>query len=148
MASPEYPDTPRVAAGGVVIRGDEVLLVLRGNPPGAGQWAIPGGSVRLGETLRAAVERELLEETGVIVRAGDPVYVLDAIVKDPNGHVQFHYVIVDLLAAFVEGEPRPGDDALAARWVRPNELAGLGVNKSTMKLLEKVGFLPTSAPSG
>jgi 8-oxo-dGTP diphosphatase len=67
----------------VVFKGDAVLLVQRGNPPSRGMWAIPGGSVRLGETLQTAAEREILEETGVVIRAGDPVLVFDAIEQDP-----------------------------------------------------------------
>jgi 8-oxo-dGTP diphosphatase len=61
-----YPDAPRPAVGAVVFKGDAVLLVQRANPPSRGMWAIPGGRVRLGETLQAAAEREILEETGVV----------------------------------------------------------------------------------
>lgn len=138
----EYPDTPRLAVGGVVIRGDEVLLVLRGNPPSEGEWAIPGGSVALGETLREAVERELREETGVRVMAGEPVHVVDAIVKDPDGRVRFHYVVVDLAATFLAGDPHPGDDALDARWVSRGALSNLKTSRKSRELLTALGFLP------
>jgi len=148
MASSKYPDAPRVAVGGVVIRGDEVLLVLRANPPAPGQWAIPGGSVHLGETLQAAVERELLEETRVAVRAGEPVCVLESIVPGDGGRPQYHYVIVDLLASYVSGEPTPGDDAREARWVSSRDLERLKVNRKTVDLLQKLGFVPPSSPQG
>jgi ADP-ribose pyrophosphatase len=141
LAKSEYPEVPRVAVGGVVIREDRVLLVLRGNPPADGQWSIPGGRVRLGESLQKAVERELREETGVVVRGGDPVYVFDSVVKDADGKVRFHYVIVDLQAEYVAGEPTPGDDAREARWVRAEELEPLNVNRKTVGLLAKLGFL-------
>ena len=52
----EYPDRPRVAIGGVVVKDDKVLLVRRGKAPAFGEWAIPGGSVELGETLQQAVD--------------------------------------------------------------------------------------------
>src|SRR5438128_343997 len=63
----EYPDRPIVGVGAVIIEQNRVLLARRGNPPRAGQWSLPGGVVELGETLRAATEREALEETGLIV---------------------------------------------------------------------------------
>ncbi len=130
-----YPDAPRVAVGAVVIHENRVLLVKRGRPPAQHDWAIPGGGVHLGETLRSAAEREVLEETGVTVRAGDPVFTFDAVDRDDAGRVRFHYVIVDLDADYVAGEPRPGDDAADARWVGPDEMGGLAVNRVTRQLL-------------
>jgi ADP-ribose pyrophosphatase len=125
----------------VVFKGDAVLMVLRGNSPSRGTWAIPGGSVRLGETLREAAEREILEETGVVIRAGDPVFVFDAIEQDPGGVVKYHYVIVDLTADYVSGCPRAGDDAADARWITEAELPHLPVNPATRRLLaEKFKF--------
>ncbi len=132
-----YPDSPRVAVGAVVFRAQRVLLVLRGSPPGRGTWAIPGGGVRLGETLKAAAERETREETGVIVRAAAPIYTFEVVERDARGAVRFHYVIVDLAAEYVSGAPRPGDDALDARWVSAAELGGLPVNPATRRLLQR-----------
>ena len=133
--SGSYPDAPRPAVGAVVIKDAAVLLVRRGKPPALGVWAIPGGSVRLGETLQTAAEREIFEETGIVVRAADPVYVFDVIERDKEGGVKFHYVIVDLAAEYVSGDPCPGDDALDARWVSQEDLATLDVNPATLRLL-------------
>ena len=130
-----YPLTPRAAVGAVVLRGERVLLVQRRDPPNAGQWAIPGGSVRLGETLQAAAEREVLEETGVTIRAGRSVFAFDAIERDPSGAVRYHYVIVDLLAEYVTGEPRARDDALDAAWLSTEDLQRVPVNETTRELL-------------
>ena len=140
MAAPEsttgrYPDTPRPAVGAVVFKDRAVLLVKRGKAPAQGMWAIPGGSIRLGETLQAAVEREILEETGIVVRAREPVFVFDVIEPDEDGRVKYHYVIVDLVAEYVAGELHHGDDAADARWVREAELASLHVNPATRHLL-------------
>ena len=140
-ATRKYPDAPRPAVGAVVFNGDAVLLVRRGNSPSRGLWAIPGGSVHLGETLQAAAEREILEETGVVIRAGDPVLVFEAIQKDYRGAVEYHYVIVDLAAEYVSGVPRAGDDAADARWIGEDALARLPVNPATRRLLaEKFNF--------
>ena len=125
MASREYPDGPRVGVGAVVLRDGRVLLVRRGVAPALGLWAIPGGGLRLGETLREAAEREIREETGIIIRAGEPVFACDACERDPDGRVRFHYVIVDLAAEYVSGEVKGADDAMDARWVSPEELLAL-----------------------
>jgi ADP-ribose pyrophosphatase len=141
MASTIYPDAPRVAVGAVVVHQNKVLLVLRGQAPAKGVWAIPGGSVRLGETLQAAAEREVLEETGLLIKAGEVIYSFEKIQRDEAGRVQYHYVILDL-----EAEPldptrplTPADDAIDAGWFTLAELArpGLPVTETTWALLQK-----------
>ncbi len=134
----EYPDTPVVAVGAIVVRDGRVLLVRRGQPPSEGLWAIPGGCVELGETLQEAAEREIREETGLTICARDPVYTFDVIRRTEAGRIRFHYVIVDLMADYVKGDLQPGDDAREARWVAPGELGELPVNQTTLEILEKV----------
>ena len=138
MSTREYPDYPQIAVGAIVIRDNKVLLVKRSLPPGKGLWAIPGGRVELGETLQEAVEREVREETGVTVRAGNPVYTFDLIERDDAECIRFHYVIVDLVADHVSGEPNPGDDACEARWVTREELHDLPASQTTKEVLRKV----------
>ena len=132
-----YPDQPRVAVGAIVFKDSKVLLVRRGKPPARDLWAIPGGSVNVSETLQRAAEREIYEETGITIQALEPVYTFDYIERDESGCARFHYVIVDLTANYVEGEPRPGDDALEARWVSSLEMAGLNVSQKTRRLLKE-----------
>jgi len=132
-----YPAHPRVAVGAIVFRAGKVLLVRRGQPPAEGLWAIPGGSVELGESLQGAAEREVREETDITVRAGEPVYTFDMVERDAAGKVRFHYVIIDLKADYFGGEPRAGGDALEARWISPAELNRLPVSRTTKKLLQK-----------
>jgi ADP-ribose pyrophosphatase len=132
----EYPTRPRVAVGAIVFKDHKVLLVRRGNPPAEDMWAIPGGRVEIGETLQKAAEREILEETGVTIRALEPAYTFDVIDQDGRGRIRFHYVIVDLSADYVRGEPRAGDDAAAARWVSSDELISLSVSSKTRQLLK------------
>lgn len=142
MASKQYPDAPRVAVGGVVIHQNKVLLVLRNQAPAKDMWAIPGGSVDLGESLQAAAEREVLEETGLRVRAGEVVYTFEAIQRDAEGRVQYHYVILDLLAEPLDaGQPlRAADDVRDAAWFTLAEVEqpGRPVSKTTLALLRKI----------
>ena len=148
MCARTYPAAPVPAVGALVVHDGAVLLVRRGRAPSRGVWAVPGGRVELGETLAEATEREVREETGVRVRAGEPVWSFDSVIRDDDGRIAFHYVIVDLLAEYLEGEPRARDDAAEARWVRPEELSGLLVSKPTLELLERIGFLPSQERGG
>ena len=141
MAKREYPDSPKVGVGAVVLKDDKILLVRRGAPPAQGFWAIPGGTLELGETLKEAAEREILEETGIMICAGEPVFVCDSFDRDTEGRVRFHYVIVDLAADYVSGEVQRGDDALDARWVTRAEISDLTATKTTLKLLRRIGFI-------
>ena len=131
----EYPPCPVVAVGAVVFRNGRVLLVRRGKAPALGEWAIPGGSVRLGETLQEATEREILEETGIVIRAGKPMFTFDVIDRDEGGRIRFHYVIADLVAEYIRGAIGSGDDAAEARWVAPDDLRRMPINQRTRQLL-------------
>ncbi|MDZ7804236.1 NUDIX hydrolase [Thiohalophilus sp.] len=133
---------PQVAVGAIVRRGTAVLLIQRSTEPNAGQWTIPGGKVHAGETLQQAAEREIREETGIHIRAGEPVYSFDVIERDNKGELRYHYVIVDLLADYVDGEPMAGDDARDAAWIEPETLTRLDVNATTRQLLARLEVSP------
>ena len=131
-----YPDKPRVAVGAIVMRDDKVLLVKRSQQPDKGLWAVPGGRVELGETLQEAAEREVREETGITIRARNPVWAFDLIDRDDGGRVRFHYVIVDLMADYVGGKASPNDDASEVRWATTQELEELPASQTTKELLK------------
>lgn len=126
---------PQVGVGAVVVHEGRVLLVLRDRPPTAGQWAIPGGKQHWGETLQQAAEREILEETGITIRAGEPVHTCEHIERDAGGAVPYHYVIIDLAGEYLGGELCAGDDAREARWVPVAELAQLPLNATSRTAL-------------
>lgn len=135
--SGQYPFRPLVAVGAVVFKAEKVLLVERGKSPGAGLWSLPGGSVELGETLQKAAKREIFEETAIVIRPKEPFYTFDFIQKDNQNAIRFHYVIVDLKADYLSGQPRAGDDAMQVRWVASTELKDLKVNPLTLKVLKR-----------
>lgn len=133
----EYPDRPLVGVGAVIIQDDRVVVVKRASEPLKGRWSIPGGMLELGEKLREATAREALEETGLIVEAGDVLDVFDAIYVDPTGLTQYHYVLIDFLCRPVGGELRAGSDVSEARWVAESELEVLGMTENTLKVIRK-----------
>jgi ADP-ribose pyrophosphatase len=131
----EYPERPVPAAAGVVFLGDSVLMIKRDGPPHEGRWSVPGGSVEVGETVEAAVAREVLEETGVKVRPVKVVLVHDLIERDPKGRVRFHYAIADILCEYVEGDPMPDSDAVNARWIPVRELHEYDVSEGALRAI-------------
>jgi 8-oxo-dGTP diphosphatase len=141
MDDPKGISTPRAAVGAVVMYEGKVLLVKRSNAPLKGKWAIPGGSVKLGETLQEAAEREIMEETGLRIQANEPIHAFDLIERDSAGNLLFHYLIIDLLAYYIEGDVHPADDVSDAGWFSTDEAERLDITETTKSLLEKLGFL-------
>src|SRR5579862_4194484 len=102
----EYPECPLVGVGAVIAEKDRVVLVKRGHAPLLGEWSIPGGMLEVGETLRQAAVREVLEETGLRVEVGELLGVFDRIVRDDNERTLYHYVLIDFLCRRIVGEPQ------------------------------------------
>ena len=117
-----YPEQPLVGVGAVIFKEDEVLLVRRGQEPALNAWSLPGGLVEVGETLEAALKREVAEETGLVVNLLGITAVLDRIYHDPDGGIPYHYVLVDFLCDYVSGEPKVGSDITAAQFVSLDSL--------------------------
>lgn len=112
---------PIAAASAVLIRGDEVLMVKRGQAPNRGLWSFPGGKIIPGERAADAALRELAEETGVQAEARELITVLDLIAREA-GCVQYHYLLVVMRCDWRAGEPAAADDAAEARWIPVAEL--------------------------
>lgn len=102
-----------------------MLLVQRQRDPYRGYWGLPGGKVELGETVTAALAREVAEETGL--RIGPPRLITyrDAISPAPDGLVAYHFVMFYFAAPVAGGTLKAGDDARAVRWVRLAEFDSL-----------------------
>jgi len=133
----EYPDRPIVGVGAVIVDHGRVLLVKRGSPPLLGEWSLPGGVVELGETLRTAAEREAREETGLIVKAGEVLEVLDRIIPGKDGAPQYHYVLIDFLCVVQGGELRAGGDAADVAWASESELGKFKLEQPAVEVISK-----------
>jgi 8-oxo-dGTP diphosphatase len=133
----EYPTRPIVGVGAVVLDGDRVLLVKRGNEPLKGEWSLPGGAVEIGETLETALVREIREETGLDVDVGPMVDVLDRLRYDPDGRVKYHYVLIDFLCRPCGGVLCSASDAEAAEWAALDDLVRYGLAATAISVIGK-----------
>jgi mutator protein MutT len=135
--SRQYPQFPHLGVGGIIVNNDRLLLVRRAHPPLQGQWSLPGGLVETGETTRQAVVREVLEETGLEVEPIKLVEVFERILRDREGRVEYHFVLIDYLCRVVSGEAQPASDVTAVRWARLHELESLAVAPETCEVIRK-----------
>ena len=133
----EFPSQPIVGVGAVIIQDGRAVLVRRGGEPLAGEWSVPGGVLELGETLRRGAEREALEETGLLVRAGEVLEVFDSIVPASDGRVRYHFVLIDFLCTVEGGELRAGGDAADVRWAAADDLAALSLRPDIDAVIRK-----------
>jgi ADP-ribose pyrophosphatase YjhB (NUDIX family) len=134
----EYPETPLMGVGAVVVDKGRVLLVRRGREPLKGHWSLPGGMLELGEPLIAGVVREVKEETGLTVEPLELVELLDRIHRDGE-RVRYHYVIADYLCRVVGGELKADSDADDVRWAERSEWdspSALKLDPVTVRVIE------------
>jgi 8-oxo-dGTP diphosphatase len=132
-----YPDSPLVGVGAVVFRGEEVLLVRRGQEPAMGSWSLPGGLVEVGEGLEAALMREIQEETGLVVRILGVSAVLERIYRDDDDNIPYHYVLIDFACEYLAGEARPASDVTAARFVSLDGLEDFPLASHTARVIRR-----------
>jgi 8-oxo-dGTP diphosphatase len=128
---------PQVAVGAIIFKDERILLVKRAKPPAKGMWAIPGGKIISGESMKEALKREIKEETNLDINIGEVVYVFDVMEYDEDKQLSFHYVIIDFECTYKDGILKAGDDALDASWVAENELDGLNLNINTRDMLKQ-----------
>ena len=135
-----YPDRPIVAVGAVILDAGRVLLIQRGQEPLKGAWSLPGGAVEAGETLEAALIREVREETSLDIVVGAVLDVLDSIRRDAEGRPEYHFIIIDYACRVRGGTSSaaaPGTDAADARWVPLDELDRYGVTAAAIAVIQK-----------
>ncbi|MFX1311783.1 MAG: NUDIX hydrolase [Promethearchaeota archaeon] len=143
----KYPIRPHVGVGVLLVRNNHLLLVKRKYDPDAGYWSIPGGHLDLGEKVKVAAEREAYEETGFKVKVTELAGIIDKIMYDKNGKIEYHYVLLNYFVEQIEGDadqpPRAADDALEAKFVPFEELKYYNLTDSLIELLKqlKIGYI-------
>ena len=133
--SREYPQRPLIGGGAIIIKGLSVVLVRRAKDPSIGEWSIPGGLVQVGESLSDAVIREAWEETGLRVRQGPMVQLVERIISDSKDRVKYHYGIVDYRGLLIEGELVAGSDACEACWAPRERLDDYGLPDMALEII-------------
>ena len=132
-----YPKRPIVGVGALIFRRDRVLMAQRGKQPMRGAWSLPGGVVEVGESLDAAIRREVREETGLVVKPVKVFEIFERILRDSAGAPEYHYVLIDYLCRVTGGELRAGDDASRVEWVRLGDLHELEMTEGTLDVIER-----------
>ena len=141
-----YPVRPHIGVGVLLIREETLLLVKRKFNPDAGYWSIPGGHLDLGERIQDAAIREALEETGFKVKIKDLAGIIDKIMYDEKGKIEYHYVLINYFVEQIQGDfnqpPIADDDALDAKFVPFIELKRYKLTESLIELLKqlKIGY--------
>jgi len=115
----------------------EILLVERGGNPLKGYWSLPGGLVETGETLEAAVQREVREETGLRVHPLRLFEIFERIMPDSRGRTEYHYVLADYLCTVVGGRLRAGDDSSRVAWSTRAGLDQYRLTEGTREVIER-----------
>lgn len=134
----EFPELPMIGVGAVIVDQSRVLLVRRGHEPLLGKWSLPGGLIEVGETLQAALVREVREETGLLVEPVELIELIDSIHRDGD-RVRFHFVIADYLCRVTGGALLAASDADEARWVERsqwNSHSAIALDPVTARVIE------------
>jgi 8-oxo-dGTP diphosphatase len=135
----EFPESPLVGVGAIIIENARVVLVKRAHPPLRAEWSIPGGVLEVGELVREAAIREAREETGLTVEPGELLGVYDRVLRNSEQRVQYHYVLIDFLCRRVAGDLAAASDAAEVRWFTREELPALNLADDTLDVINK-GF--------
>jgi ADP-ribose pyrophosphatase YjhB (NUDIX family) len=130
-----YPQRPFLAASAAIVRDGKVLVVRRARKPALNLYTMPGGVVEAGETLFEAVTREVREETSLEI---EPVALAghrEAIMRDKDGKVERHFIILCFAARWLSGEPVLNEELDDSRWVKPAEIAGLRTTEGLAEIV-------------
>lgn len=133
-------DEIMVAVGAVVDDNEGRILLVKHVPERKGywqgKWICPGGSLKLGESIKQGVAREIMEETSLQISLITQLPTFERIVKS-DGKTTLHVIYIDFLARLAGGKFQPGSDVGEGIWVSPEDLPKIWneLHEDTQKLL-------------
>jgi 8-oxo-dGTP diphosphatase len=133
VVSPVQPSHPQLAVSAAIFRDGKILLVRRARSPAKGRYSLPGGRVEFGETLHAALHREVDEETALKIEIAGLAGWREVVPGTSGGG---HYVIMSFAARWSSGEPVLNDEHDDFRWLAPESLGDLNVTDGLPDIIE------------
>jgi 8-oxo-dGTP diphosphatase len=133
MSSPIQPSHPQLAVSAAIFRDDRVLLVRRARSPARGFYSFPGGRVEFGETLHAALHREVDEETALKI---DIIGLAGWREVVPGASGGGHYLIMSFAARWAAGEPVLNDELDDFLWLEPGALGDLKLTGGLREIIQ------------
>jgi 8-oxo-dGTP diphosphatase len=133
----EYHEHPLVGVGGLIHKDGKILLIKRKFEPNKGRWSLPGGLMEVGEDPEEAARREVREELGIEVRVEELFQVANEVIRDQEGKVRYHFVLVDYLMAPLGDKIALNEESEEYRWFGPQEVEGLNTSKNTLLIARK-----------
>lgn len=136
-----YPAFPIPAVGAIILDEEHVLLIQRGQAPAKGKWTIPGGVVEPGESPEDALIREIREECHLEITIQSIVQIINRVMRDEQGKIKYHYIILDYLAHCQAGQSchefpaKPGSDVMNALWVPLKNIANYDVTEGLIDVI-------------
>jgi len=131
--SPVQPTHPQLAVSAAIFRDGKILLVRRARSPAKGFYSLPGGRVEFGETLHAALHREVDEETALRIEIVDLAGWREAVPGTGGGG---HYLIMSFAARWTSGEPVLNDELDDFRWLPPDALGDLKLTGGLQEVIQ------------
>ncbi len=138
MTSPNQPSHPQLAVSAAIFRDDRILLVRRARSPAKGFYSLPGGRVEFGETLHAALHREVDEETALKIEIVGLAGWREVLPGTAGGG---HYLIMSFAARWISGEPVLNDELDDFRWLTPDGFGDLRVTDGLQQVIQSARAL-------
>ena len=132
-----YPSRPFLGVGALIFDNEKLLIVERAGEPFKGYWSLPGGIVECGEKLEQGIRREVLEETGLEVEPLSVFEIFERIIPDPEGKIEYHYVLIDYLCRPVGGRLSAASDVSRVAWVTEQKLHDYRLTDGTLSVVER-----------